>query len=185
MAALLWVVRAWGSAPRAMASGLLGAWPVSALELRGRRILVAPAPTTDSSLASPGLAALGVIITQYDEGGGHDWGGRFLMPLVPVLAVFAAEGIRSFVDRVEGRSAEIATIALVVALVFGGADLRSRLPAELRGHPPAARRPGRRCPRRVRFAARAETGLGRLSGAASGWPCRHLRMAGWQRYATC
>ena len=91
LATVLWVVRT-SLEPRSEATGLVAAWPVLLLGAirpwstlgRGDRRL----------LGVVGIAAIGVLVTQYDEGGGLNWGGRFLAPAIPALAVLAAAGLR-------------------------------------------------------------------------------------------
>ena len=85
-AAVLTVVRL-VVAPDDPVAGLLVAWPVVGLaalhpRLDGRSTTI---------LAGAGLFALAVLATQYDDGGGLQWGGRYLAPLlVPVAAVVGA-----------------------------------------------------------------------------------------------
>jgi hypothetical protein len=84
VAAVAWVVRM-VLAPDDFATGLLGAWPVALLvfaePLAGRTM------GEKRILAILGFAFLGVAATQYDVGGGLNWGGRFLSAAIPGLAV--------------------------------------------------------------------------------------------------
>jgi hypothetical protein len=68
-------------------SGLLVAWPVVALlglvgRAEDRRLLVL--------LGGSALFALAILATQYDDGGGLQWGGRYLAPLLVPLGVTVA-----------------------------------------------------------------------------------------------
>ena len=96
-ATALWVVRI-SLEPRAEATGLLAAWPVVVLALL--RPWSALGREEKRLLGVIALASLGLLATQYDEGGGLNWGGRFLAPAIPVLAVLAAAGIRHAITLV-------------------------------------------------------------------------------------
>ena len=74
--------------PSETATGLLGAWPVVLLALAvpwSRRTVGERRLATIVLLGSAGVA-----VTQYDIGSGFNWGGRFLAPALPLLAVLIA-----------------------------------------------------------------------------------------------
>ena len=87
VAAGLWVLRIL-LAPDDLPPGLLGAWPLA--------VFVAAdgwserTPGERRMIGMVALATLGVLATQYDTGGGLNWGGRFLAPALPMLAVLLA-----------------------------------------------------------------------------------------------
>jgi hypothetical protein len=76
------------------ATGLLAAWPVLVLGL----VLVPRARLAERPIALvaavAALFAAAVLATQYAEGGGLEWGGRFFSPALAPLAVLAAVGLR-------------------------------------------------------------------------------------------
>lgn len=120
-AAGCWIV---GSAidADAMATGLLAGWPVV--------VLVAVRPWRDWSVFERDLAAVVVVglvivaLTQYDEGGGLNWGGRFIVGALPVLALFVASALHArFTVNPGGRA--LALAALTLALVVTGASVRA------------------------------------------------------------
>ena len=79
---------AWAISPDAPVTGLGGAWPIGiagfiALRLEDRtqeRLL----------LVCAGGFAAAVLVTNYAEGGGLEWGGRFLSPITVIGAIGAA-----------------------------------------------------------------------------------------------
>ncbi len=96
------------------ATGLLAAWPIVLLGLIARRW--SERSSLDRMLlAAVGLFAIAVLLTQYPEGGGLEWGGRFLSPAVPVLAAMTAGAVATVTARVS--SSKAATIAVVVAAI--------------------------------------------------------------------
>ncbi len=102
-------------APDDPAAGVLVAWPVcafAALALRGARSTGAKV-----MIASSGLFVIGVLLTQYDNGGGTQWGARYLSPIVVPVAVLAAVVIS---DRVERRSIAGALVAVLAVTGVGG-----------------------------------------------------------------
>ena len=129
VAAAVWIVRT-VVFPTEMASGLVAAWPVIAFVLARRwRDLEAG---DKRLLAIGGLAALGIALTQYDQGGGLNWGGRFLSASVPMLAVVAAGGFSSVLrrDQLPLRSVAVSFALLVMASLAGSlvfdAGIRTR-----------------------------------------------------------
>ena len=99
------------------ATGLLVAWPVV---LAGIVLYRRPGhPTGETVLGVTVLAfAAAVFATQYDIGGGLEWGARFLSPALPALAVLLAAGLTRSLDLVEDadrrRSAAIVLAGLAV-----------------------------------------------------------------------
>jgi len=92
--------------------GLLVAWPLALLAL----IAVKEGRSTHRLLGLiGGLFLVGVLVTQSDVGGGSQWGGRFLSPiLVPLGALMAAAVVSSRFRIVERQA--IAAVALTCAL---------------------------------------------------------------------
>lgn len=95
-------------------TGLLPAWPLAALGLLLFRWRGA-GPVAHALGATGLLFALAVLATQYSEGGGVEWGGRFLSPLTVPIAVVAAAGLLRALDAVPGADRRRAT-ALLAAL---------------------------------------------------------------------
>ncbi len=120
LAALLWVGRL-AAAPHDWTAGLLPAWPVAALAVivmldrRGspvERFLVVVTVT---------FAAL-VILVDYPEGGGLQWGGRYLSAAIVPIAVLTAAGLHRVVRPVlVGLSGwrSGAAVGVAVALAVG------------------------------------------------------------------
>ena len=112
LAAALYVVRAAGT-DQAM-TGLLAAWPV---------VLFAAAAPVVASRAARALGvvcavfAAAVLLTQYPIGGGFEWGGRYLFPLLVPLSVLAVLGLREVVRQAGAAGPTIARLALVLAVV--------------------------------------------------------------------
>lgn len=120
LAAVAWAVRA-VVAHDELATGLLGAWPVA--------LLAALDPWSAWSAPRRRLLAVAlvgttfVLLMQYDEGGGANWGGRFLTPALPILAVLAAAPlVRAARDgQLGGR--RLVRAALAVAALAATASL--------------------------------------------------------------
>ena len=128
LAVVLWLARV-VIAPDDLARGLTGAWPVVAfVAVEGW------SDRTDGERRLVGivaLATLGVLATQYDMGGGLNWGARFLAPAIPMLAVLLGstfEPMRAW-SR-DGRVLVGAVVALTVvttaASVVADANVRTR-----------------------------------------------------------
>ena len=96
--------------PHDPVTGLFGAWPVALLGL-----VLVPWRRAGREVGMLGLAgalfALAIVATQYPQGGGLEWGGRFFSPVVALLAVLAAYGLREAIDR--ARQAQEAPARLV------------------------------------------------------------------------
>lgn len=94
------------------ARGIVAAWPLVLLAL----LAVKDAGSTERCLlALAGLFAVAVFVTQYDDGGGLQWGGRFLSLAIVPVGVAGATGLRALQSRVP-RS----TAPLVALLAAGG-----------------------------------------------------------------
>ena len=123
------LVARWALVPDDPIPGFLTAWPVALLGLmlvrwRGSAVAV-------RALGAVGvLFAVAVLATQYPEGGGLEWGGRFLSPLVVPVAVLAALGLATRLDQLPatpGRALGVASLAgvAVVTAVVGLATVAS------------------------------------------------------------
>ncbi|MDQ4132021.1 MAG: hypothetical protein M3179_02190 [Actinomycetota bacterium] len=91
-AAVLYLVRL-RLEPTGLITGLFAAWPLVLLGLAvfpWRR--AEPKAVTTFLGITGALFAVAVIATQYAEGGGAEWGGRFWSPLFVLLAVLATAG---------------------------------------------------------------------------------------------
>lgn len=85
------------------------------------------APLVQVLLATSLLFALAVVATQYRQGGGLEWGARYLAIAVPLAVPVAALGFASAFDRLEPERARvIGGSVLVVTAVLGVASARSR-----------------------------------------------------------
>ena len=100
-------------APEEPVAGLVVAWPVALLALlldrldgRLRVVLLAAALFTGA-----------VLVTQYADGGGLQWGGRYLAPLLVPLGALAAGGL---VARLPSRDERAAVVALLAATALLG-----------------------------------------------------------------
>jgi hypothetical protein len=94
--------------------GIVAAWPVALVGLA----LVTGRDLNDGVgllLAVTGVFAAAVILTQYEIAGGLEWGGRFLSPALPLLAVAAAVGLTVAVDRLPQLKLPLVALALVPA----------------------------------------------------------------------
>ena len=107
--------------PTEAVTGLLAAWPVAALGLVLLRRRTG-GPTGDLCLGVVALFAGGVLLTQYTEGGGLEWGGRFFSPATVPLAVLATAGLASALRAVPAPARGRATAA-VAGLVAASAVL--------------------------------------------------------------
>jgi hypothetical protein len=100
-------------APDDPVAGLLVAWPVAALVGAG---ITGSSARTRVLLLGTAAYALAVLITQYDDGGGLQWGGRYLAPLVvPVGAVVGGVIATHLRDR-SRRQAVAALLCLTAVL---------------------------------------------------------------------
>jgi hypothetical protein len=95
--------------------GLLAACPVLVLGL----LAIRRDRTTVLALAViVVLFAAAVLGTQYDDGGGLQWGGRYLSPALVPLGVLA--GVALADDRLRARATQAAATALLVATAVAG-----------------------------------------------------------------
>ena len=109
------VLAVWAYWPTSLITGLVPAPPLLVLgvvaTLRWRD---ADRSVTWVLAALAGFAGA-VLATQYADGGGFQWGGRFFAPLLPGAAAVAALGLAALVD---GRPAEVrrTTVGALAAL---------------------------------------------------------------------
>ncbi len=87
----------WAARPTSLVTGLAPAAPLLVLGAvlavgRLRRYGFGPVA------AATGLLGAAVVATQYSDGGGYSWGGRFFAPLLVPSGVMAAVGLRRLVD---------------------------------------------------------------------------------------
>lgn len=116
-------------APDQSITGLAAAWPVALVGL-GAMARVSPGVGTPLVVISV-LFALGVAASQYRDGGGLQWGGRFFSPLLVPVAVLAALGLRHLGSQMHAGTVwgPVALAALaVVPPVTGLVMLRSSRP---------------------------------------------------------
>jgi hypothetical protein len=84
--------------------GLLPAWPVALFAVGA--LAVGPGRGLARWIAlGAGAFALAVLLTQYDDGGGLQWGGRYLAPLVVPIGTLAAMGVVRVLPAVADRRA--------------------------------------------------------------------------------
>jgi hypothetical protein len=125
-------------------TGLFAAWPVALLGLllvRWRR----SGPVIPVLGVATALFTAAVVATQYAEGGGADWGGRFFSPLTVPLAVLAVAGLdralaaapRARRGRMTGLVAALAAVTAVVGLASVGyaRQVQDRMVAAVARHP--------------------------------------------------
>jgi hypothetical protein len=99
-------------------TGLFAAWPLTVLgllSLRWRR-----AGSALWLIAGTGVLFLaGIAATQYPEGGGLEWGGRFLSPMLAGVAVLSAAGLRrvSHLSATPTRRAVVWSLAIILGVV--------------------------------------------------------------------
>jgi hypothetical protein len=121
-AGLLLVLRM-SAHPHEVVTGLLPAWPVAVLGVLLVRWRGA-VPVIRLLGATVALFVAAIVATQYPEGGGLEWGGRFLSPVVVGLAVLAAAGLVRALDEVPRPDRRQATaLVAVVGLAWAGFGL--------------------------------------------------------------
>lgn len=99
------------------ASGLFAAWPVALLAFfaMGWRSTGADERVVGAIVL---VFATSVFATQYDVGGGGEWGGRFLSPVVVPIAVLAAVGLYRRLRQRPWSQRWLAVVLLVPLGVF-------------------------------------------------------------------
>lgn len=105
-------------APTEPVTGLFAAWPVALLGIALVRWRGAPEAVKVVG-AIGAVFVLAVLATQYPEGGGREWGGRFLSPATAIVAVLAVSGIRRAVASRPGPDAARRVATAAVAAVAG------------------------------------------------------------------
>ncbi len=116
--------------PHESASGLFAAWPVALLGLvlvrwrRERQVVGILGMTV-------GLFAVAVIVTEYADGGGVEWGGRFFFAMLAPLAVLAVVGLDRALSRAP-RAGRYAASGLLASLALANAVLGVGVVAQLR-----------------------------------------------------
>jgi hypothetical protein len=101
--------------PHDPVTGLLAAWPVAVLGLLLFRWRGA-GPVAWLLGGTVALFGLATLATQYPEGGGLEWGGRYLSPALVPLAVLAAAGLARAVAGVADESGRRRAVALLATL---------------------------------------------------------------------
>ncbi|MCP3913171.1 MAG: hypothetical protein GY713_19750 [Actinomycetia bacterium] len=112
-ASVVWAAWALGG-PTDLVTGLAIVWPVLFLGLA-----VSVARDRSDLLVATTLAlfAGAVLVTQYPDGGGAQWGGRFFTPSFPLLVALVAPAVGVLVND---RRARWPVIAIVVVPVLAG-----------------------------------------------------------------
>lgn len=111
-------------APEDTASGMFAAWPVALAGL----VMVAWRTLTKAewlAVATIAVFAGGVFATQYEVGGGGEWGGRFLSPAVVPLAALAALGFqRGLWDRPWRQRWTVGALVVLLAVFVPASGFR-------------------------------------------------------------
>lgn len=113
VAAIALLVLRFAAHPSDPVTGLLPAWPLAVLGLLLMRWKGAR-PAVLMVAATSVLFTGAVLATQYPEGGGVEWGGRFLSPCLVGLAVLAAAGLSRAVDAAPSVDRPKVVVALVM-----------------------------------------------------------------------
>ena len=101
--------------PHDPVTGLLSAWPVAVLGLLLFRWRHA-GPVAWLLGGTVAVYTLATLATQYPEGGGLEWGGRYLSPALVPIAVLAAAGLARAVAGVADGAGRRRAVALLAAL---------------------------------------------------------------------
>ena len=131
--------------PHEAVTGLVAAWPLAILGLLFVRWR-GSGSTTGLLGITTALFTAAVVATQYAEGGGLEWGGRFLSPVLVPIAVLATAGLARALDSIPADGdrryatallAGMAAVTAIFALATAG-SLRARedaIVAALERHP--------------------------------------------------
>jgi hypothetical protein len=130
--------------PQEAVTGLVAAWPLALLGVLLFR-WKGSGPVAALLGVTVALFGVAILVTQYPEGGGLEWGGRFLSPVLVPLAVLATAGLARALDQVPAEHRSYATalvtglaaVTAVFALATAG-SLRARedgVVAALERHP--------------------------------------------------
>ena len=115
VAVTLYLAR-WAIIRRDPITGFLAAWPAALLG-----VAVAPWRRVSDEVrvlaAGSGLFLAVVLATQYAVGGGLEWGGRFLSPLIVPAAVLAAVGLQTYFRVLEDRDRRRVAVAVTALTV--------------------------------------------------------------------
>lgn len=108
-------------------TGLVPAWPAFVIGLAVAGAIAFPWSRHDRMFvfATGGCFVGALLLTQYGEGGGLEWGGRFLVPMAPILACAAAPGLAALFAVVKGRPLGVVALAAVVVVPFGAGLLHT------------------------------------------------------------
>lgn len=115
--------------PEEPITGLIGAFPLVLLVVA--RPVRALATGERLVLASMLLGGLGIALTQYDGGGGLNWGGRFVAASIPGLVVLMAAGAERLgasasADRWLGASVVAVAVVCAASSLVADASIRLR-----------------------------------------------------------
>jgi hypothetical protein len=99
-------------------AGLAPAWPLAVVGLAAWRWRAAPVAERVLAVTA-GLFTGGVLATQYSEGGGLDWGGRFFACLAVPLAVLVVGTFDRLRAAQVGSGRPVGRPVLVAAVVLG------------------------------------------------------------------
>ena len=103
-------------APGDVATGLLAGWPIILLVIFGIRWAAADEPVRFLGVTAA-VFALVVIATDYEDGGGFQWAGRYFGPLIVPVAALAAVALPELAPRVAARWSARARTGAVAALI--------------------------------------------------------------------
>jgi hypothetical protein len=111
----------WIRFPAETPSGLFAAWPLALVGLAvvpwRTAVPAAGAPVVRLLAGSAGLFAVAVVATEYEAGGGLQYGGRFYLPLVVPLAVLAVVGVDHAVRHAASDRAAATALLVIPSLL--------------------------------------------------------------------
>lgn len=118
--AVLTVPLWWRVAGAGTLDGFLTAWPLAVLAVIGawrswRSADAAVRASTRAVVVTSTVFVVAVFATQYPEGGGQEWGARFLLPLVPVAAALASGVLGTLVAQVRAAGHDRVALGAVAA----------------------------------------------------------------------